>query len=147
MLSKLLEAIEYKNLLVLARGEERFLYLQANSIVIFYSHVNCGRWWERLTPKWPFGFCLSFKDDKGGEEDYKDNQKFAEHMKDKTEASSEFAAKKTIREQRQYLPIFAIREEVWYAFCMIFQFFYSCLHVIKGLLTNLMPLLSFNSSC
>ena len=51
----------------------------------------------------------------GGEDDegnYKDNQKFAEHMKDKSEASSEFASKKSIKEQRQYLPIFAIREEV-----------------------------------
>ena len=55
---------------------------------------------------------MLFKDTKGGEEDYKDNQKFAEHMKDKSEASSEFAAKKSLREQKQYLPIFAIREEV-----------------------------------
>ena len=54
---------------------------------------------------------LLFKDAQGGE-DYKDNQKFAEHMKDKNEASSEFATKKSIKEQRQYLPIFAIREEV-----------------------------------
>ena len=58
------------------------------------------------------GFWSLFKDTKGGEEDYKDNQKFAEHMKDKSEASSEFAAKKSLREQKQYLPIFAIREEV-----------------------------------
>jgi len=59
-----------------------------------------------------YWFWLLFKDTKGGEDDYKDNQKFAEHMKDKSEASSEFAAKKSLREQRQYLPIFAIREEV-----------------------------------
>lgn len=55
---------------------------------------------------------LVFKDTKGGEDDYKDNQKFAEHMKDKSEASSEFASKKSLREQKQFLPIFAIREEV-----------------------------------
>ena len=55
---------------------------------------------------------LLFKDTKGGEDDYKDNQKFAEHMKDKSEASSEFASKKSLREQKQFLPIFAIREEV-----------------------------------
>ena len=55
---------------------------------------------------------MLFKDTKGGEDDYKDNQKFAEHMKDKSEASSEFATKKSLREQKQYLPIFAIREEV-----------------------------------
>ena len=51
----------------------------------------------------------------GGEDDegnYKDNQKFTEHIKDKSEASSEFASKKSLKEQRQYLPIFAIREEV-----------------------------------
>ena len=130
-----------------ARTEERWLYFQANYIVIFYSHVNCGSLWAHLTPKWPCGFCLLFKGDKGDEEDYKDNQKFAEHMKDKREASSEFAAKKTISEQRQYLPVFSIREEVWYAFCMIFQFFCPCLDIIKGSLTNLVPLLSFNSSC
>ena len=57
-------------------------------------------------------FWFIVKDTKQGEDDYKDNQKFAEHMKDKSEASSEFATKKSIKEQRQYLPIFAIREEV-----------------------------------
>ena len=57
-------------------------------------------------------FPLFKKDSKGGEDDYKHAQKFAEHMKDKNEASSEFATKKSIKEQREYLPIFAIREEV-----------------------------------
>lgn len=52
------------------------------------------------------------EDSKEDEDSYKENQKFAEHMKDKSEASSEFAAKKSIKEQRQYLPIFAIREEL-----------------------------------
>ena len=33
-------------------------------------------------------------------------------MKEKSEASSEFAQKKSIREQRQYLPIFAARSEL-----------------------------------
>ena len=46
------------------------------------------------------------------EEDYRDNQKFAEHMKDKNEARREFVEKKSMKEQREYLPIFAIREEV-----------------------------------
>jgi len=40
------------------------------------------------------------------------DQKFAEVMADKTDAVSEFATKKTLREQRQYLPIFAVRNEV-----------------------------------
>lgn len=39
-------------------------------------------------------------------------QKFAEHMKEKSEARSEFAKKKSILEQRQYLPIFAVQQEL-----------------------------------
>ncbi|MBN3306293.1 PRP16 helicase, partial [Amia calva] len=47
-----------------------------------------------------------------GTVDYKTEQKFADHMKDKSEASSEFAKKKTLLEQRQYLPIFAVRQQL-----------------------------------
>ncbi|XP_060796794.1 pre-mRNA-splicing factor ATP-dependent RNA helicase PRP16 isoform X1 [Neoarius graeffei] len=47
-----------------------------------------------------------------GTVDYKAEQKFAEHMKEKTEASSEFAKRKTLLEQRQYLPIFAVRQQL-----------------------------------
>ncbi|NXV65572.1 PRP16 helicase, partial [Molothrus ater] len=47
-----------------------------------------------------------------GKVDYKTEQKFAEHMKEKSEASSEFAKKKSILEQRQYLPIFAVQQEL-----------------------------------
>uniref|UniRef100_A0A8C6SX50 Pre-mRNA-splicing factor ATP-dependent RNA helicase PRP16 n=1 Tax=Neogobius melanostomus TaxID=47308 RepID=A0A8C6SX50_9GOBI len=47
-----------------------------------------------------------------GKVDYRAEQKFAEHMKDKSEASSEFAKKKTLLEQRQYLPIFAVRQQL-----------------------------------
>ena len=39
-------------------------------------------------------------------------QKFADHMREKSEASSEFAKKKTLLEQRQYLPIFAVRQQL-----------------------------------
>ena len=39
-------------------------------------------------------------------------QKFADHMKDKSEASSQFAKNKTLLEQRQYLPIFAVRQQL-----------------------------------
>lgn len=39
-------------------------------------------------------------------------QKFAGHVKEKSEASSEFAKKKSIVEQRQYLPIFAVQQEL-----------------------------------
>ncbi|CAH2002803.1 unnamed protein product [Acanthoscelides obtectus] len=44
--------------------------------------------------------------------DYKADHKFAEHMKDTGEASSDFARKKTILEQRRYLPAFAVRQEL-----------------------------------
>lgn len=47
-----------------------------------------------------------------GKVDYRTDQKFADHMKDKSEASSEFAKKKTLLEQRQYLPIFAVRQQL-----------------------------------
>lgn len=43
--------------------------------------------------------------------DYKTDQKFAEHMT-KTEAASDFAQKKSIGEQRRYLPAFACRQEL-----------------------------------
>lgn len=46
-----------------------------------------------------------------GDIDYKKDQKFADIMKD-SEAVSDFAKKKTLLEQRQYLPIFAVRNEV-----------------------------------
>ncbi|GAB1293632.1 RNA helicase [Apodemus speciosus] len=47
-----------------------------------------------------------------GKVDYRTEQKFADHMKEKSEASSEFAKKKSILEQRQYLPIFAVQQEL-----------------------------------
>uniref|UniRef100_A0A665WCB2 RNA helicase n=1 Tax=Echeneis naucrates TaxID=173247 RepID=A0A665WCB2_ECHNA len=47
-----------------------------------------------------------------GKVDYRAEQKFADHMKEKTEASSEFAKKKSLLEQRQYLPIFAVRQQL-----------------------------------
>lgn len=45
-------------------------------------------------------------------DDYKENQRFAEHMKDKNQSSSEFATEKSLKEQRQFLPIFSVRQEV-----------------------------------
>lgn len=44
--------------------------------------------------------------------DYKTSQKFAQHMTEKQEASSDFAKKKSIKQQRCYLPAFAVRQEV-----------------------------------
>ena len=46
------------------------------------------------------------------ESDFKSSQRFAQHMGKKTESSSDFAKSKSIREQRQYLPIYAVKEEV-----------------------------------
>lgn len=47
-----------------------------------------------------------------GEVDFKKDKKFADLMADKTEAVSDFARKRTITQQRQFLPIYAVREEL-----------------------------------
>ncbi|KAI5058388.1 hypothetical protein GOP47_0026558 [Adiantum capillus-veneris] len=47
-----------------------------------------------------------------GEVDFKENAKFAVHLKEKGEAVSEFAKTKTLAEQRAYLPIFSVRDEL-----------------------------------
>lgn len=46
-----------------------------------------------------------------GDIDFRKDQKFADIMKD-SEAVSDFAKKKTLSEQRNYLPIFAVRNEL-----------------------------------
>ncbi|KAK4856540.1 hypothetical protein QYF36_018544 [Acer negundo] len=46
-----------------------------------------------------------------GEIDFKEDAQFSQHMK-KGEAVSDFAKSKTLAEQRQYLPIFSVREEL-----------------------------------
>lgn len=46
-----------------------------------------------------------------GEVDFKEEAKFAQHLK-KGEAVSDFAKSKTLAQQRQYLPIFSVREEL-----------------------------------
>lgn len=46
------------------------------------------------------------------EEEGKQGNKFAQHMKKQETGSSEFSQSKTLREQRQYLPAFAVREEL-----------------------------------
>lgn len=47
-----------------------------------------------------------------GEIDFKEDAKFAQHLKDKNEAVSDFAKSKSINQQRQYLPIYSVREEL-----------------------------------
>ncbi|CAF3506730.1 unnamed protein product [Adineta steineri] len=52
------------------------------------------------------------KDEQSEDVDYKKSQKFAEHMQGKNEAVSDFATKRTIDEQRKFLPIYAIQEDL-----------------------------------
>lgn len=48
-----------------------------------------------------------------GDVDYKESSSFAKHMKEvKSEARSVFAKTKTIQEQREYLPVFSVKEEL-----------------------------------
>ncbi|XP_063293889.1 pre-mRNA-splicing factor ATP-dependent RNA helicase PRP16 [Pelobates fuscus] len=47
-----------------------------------------------------------------GAVDYKTEQKFADHMRERSEASSDFSRKKSLMEQRQFLPIFAVQQEL-----------------------------------
>lgn len=46
-----------------------------------------------------------------GEIDFKEEAKFAQHLK-KDEGVSDFARTKTLSQQRQYLPIFSVRDEL-----------------------------------
>jgi pre-mRNA-splicing factor ATP-dependent RNA helicase DHX38/PRP16 len=64
------------------------------------------------------GNLMGVKEDEGdsaapapGEDDMKSSNKFADHMK-KSEGQSLFSKSKTLREQREYLPAFAVREEL-----------------------------------
>ncbi|KAL2919662.1 hypothetical protein HK105_200576 [Polyrhizophydium stewartii] len=44
--------------------------------------------------------------------DFKSESRFADHMKAKSDAVSAFARSKSLREQRQFLPAFAVREDL-----------------------------------
>jgi len=64
------------------------------------------------------GNIMGVKEDDGdsaaavpGEEEKKGGSKFAEHLKN-NEGQSTFSKNKTLREQRQYLPAFAVREDL-----------------------------------
>ncbi|GMT21216.1 hypothetical protein PFISCL1PPCAC_12513 [Pristionchus fissidentatus] len=50
-------------------------------------------------------------DDEGGE-DFRGNHQFKDHMSGESEAVSEFAMEKSIKEQREYLPVFAVRQKL-----------------------------------
>lgn len=64
------------------------------------------------------GNLMGVKEDEGdsaapapGEESYKGGSKFATHLK-KSAGASDFSRSKTLREQREFLPAFAVREEL-----------------------------------
>uniref|UniRef100_A0A158PAN8 Helicase ATP-binding domain-containing protein n=1 Tax=Angiostrongylus cantonensis TaxID=6313 RepID=A0A158PAN8_ANGCA len=44
--------------------------------------------------------------------DFKESHKFASHMSEKSEAVSDFALEKSIKQQREYLPVFACRQKM-----------------------------------
>lgn len=44
--------------------------------------------------------------------DYKKDQKFAEHMKNQEQGCSDFARRKTMSQQRQFLPVYAVRQDL-----------------------------------
>jgi pre-mRNA-splicing factor ATP-dependent RNA helicase DHX38/PRP16 len=46
------------------------------------------------------------------EVDYKTDSQYAAALKKKSEAVSEFAKSKTLKEQREYLPVFSVRDEL-----------------------------------
>uniref|UniRef100_H2Y9B7 RNA helicase n=1 Tax=Ciona savignyi TaxID=51511 RepID=H2Y9B7_CIOSA len=50
--------------------------------------------------------------DEGDESDFKSSQRFSQHMGKKNEATSDFAKSKTLEQQRQFLPIYAVKEEL-----------------------------------
>uniref|UniRef100_A0A0M3JGV3 Flagellar M-ring protein FliF n=1 Tax=Anisakis simplex TaxID=6269 RepID=A0A0M3JGV3_ANISI len=48
-------------------------------------------------------------DDHGA--NYRESQQFASHMSE-SQAVSDFALEKTLKEQREYLPVFAVRQKM-----------------------------------
>jgi pre-mRNA-splicing factor ATP-dependent RNA helicase DHX38/PRP16 len=51
-------------------------------------------------------------DTEAGKDNYKGESQFADLLKDKAEAVSQFAQSKSMKEQRQFLPVFAIRNDL-----------------------------------
>ena len=50
--------------------------------------------------------------EEGDDHDWKTKAQFKSHLKKKTDAASEFSKTKTIAEQRRFLPVFSVREEL-----------------------------------
>jgi pre-mRNA-splicing factor ATP-dependent RNA helicase DHX38/PRP16 len=47
-----------------------------------------------------------------GEIDFKEEAKFSQHLQEKSEAVSDFAKSKSLAQQRQYLPIYTVRDDL-----------------------------------
>ena len=47
-----------------------------------------------------------------GSSNYKSDQQFADHIKGDSQAVSSFAKSKTLKQQREFLPIYAVRQKV-----------------------------------
>lgn len=77
-------------------------------------------------------------DEATGETDYKTSQRFAEHMRDTDNAATDFSKKKTMQQQRQYLPVFAVRQQV----CR--PSFYNAFHHSNGFITQLLTIVREN---
>lgn len=76
--------------------------------------------WELAGTKLGNLLGIKTKDEEGkdieskedGSTDYKSGQKFADHIKGDSEAVSSFAKNRTMKQQREFLPIFAVREQL-----------------------------------
>ncbi len=71
---------------------------------------------------------------KEGEEDdtdFRSGHKFADHMQGKTTAVSDFAIKKSMLQQRQYLPVFAVREEVGFILNFLLLMYFRAIHYFQ----------------
>jgi len=110
----------------MARGGSAMLrYLRANK----EKHAMRQKFWELGGTR--MGNAVGIKEETGadgakgekdeaattadGEIDYKKSSGFAQHVKQKNDADapvSKFARTKTIRQQREYLPVFTVREEL-----------------------------------
>ena len=99
-------------------GSETLRYLRANK----EKNAMRQKFWELGGTR--MGNAVGMKQDEthadgvdasGGEIDYKKSTGFAPHVKKKKETDgpvSDFAKKKTIRQQREFLPVYGVREEL-----------------------------------
>ena len=74
--------------------------------------------WELAGTKMGNLLGIEKKDDKEDKDeddrtDFKESQKFADHMKvDQDGGKSDFSRQKTIKQQREFLPVFAVRQQL-----------------------------------